>query len=249
MTYYTMYLKGESVWPLFDSGQWDQVLRVADEVVEWDRKSYQALLALPYAALVRLLRGQVAQAASLREEFLPRARDSADPQVVVPALAVSALIDKTSGDLSAAAVLVEEYGNVTRGRPVWRAQHLLDVIRTCAAAGALGVAENLLAGTPATATRQEHVVHTARALLAEARGDFEESVDLYREAAERWAEFGFILEHAQALLGAGRCLAAVQDWERANASLQEAHETFVRLQARPLVAEAESLLQETAFAS
>ena len=249
MTYYTMYLKGESVWPLFDSGQWDEVLRVADEVVEWDRKSYQALLALPYAALVRLLRGQVAQATSLREEFLPRARDSADPQVVVPALAVSALIDKTSGDLSAAAVLVEEYGNVTRGRPVCRAQHLLDVIRTCAAAGALGVAENLLAGTPATATRQEHVVHTARALLAEARGDFEESVDLYREAAERWAEFGFILEHAQALLGAGRCLAAVQDRERANASLQEAHETFVRLQARPLVAEAESLLQETAFAS
>jgi tetratricopeptide (TPR) repeat protein len=169
--------------------------------------------------------------------------------VVVPALATSALIDKSSGDLSSAVAVVEEYAEVTRGRPVWRAQHLLDVLRTCTAAGALATAERILAGTQPTATRQEHAVHTARAVLAEARGDFEQSVDLYREAADRWARFGLILERGQALLGAGRCLAATQNRQRANESLQEAHEIFVRLQALPLVAEAESLLHQTAFAS
>lgn len=249
MTYYTMYLKGESVWPLFDSGQWDELLRIAHEVVEWDRRSYQALLALPYAAQVRLLRGQVAHAASLREAFLPRARDSADPQVVVPALAISALIDKSRGDLSSAVALIEEYAEVTRGRPVWRAQHLLDVLRTCAAAGALGLAESLLDGMQVTAARQLHAVHAARAVLAEARGNVEQSLDLYLEAAERWTGFGFILERGQALLGVGRCLVALQDRERASKSLQKAREIFALLEARPLVAEAESLLEQRAFAS
>src|SRR5262249_999403 len=38
MTYYAMYLKGESVWPLFDSGRWDDLLHVADETLDWHRR-------------------------------------------------------------------------------------------------------------------------------------------------------------------------------------------------------------------
>jgi class 3 adenylate cyclase/tetratricopeptide (TPR) repeat protein len=249
MTYYAMYLKGESVWPLFDSGRWDELLQIAKELVDWDRTSYQALLALPYAAQVRLLREQVASADALREEFLPRARDSADPQVVVPALATSALIEKRRGDLAAAVALAEEYAAITNGRPVWRAQHLLDVLRTCAAAGAVKLGESLVDGMRATAARQLNTLHTARAVLAEARGDFEEAVRLYAESVERWAEFGFVLEQGQALLGVGRCLVALEDRATANPSLQKARDIFTPLECRALVAEAESLLAQTAFAS
>jgi class 3 adenylate cyclase/tetratricopeptide (TPR) repeat protein len=249
MTYYTMYLKAESVWPLFDLGTWDTLLRTAREVVEWDRTSYPALLALPYEAHVRLLRGQVAKAASLRDEFLPRARESADPQMVVPALATSALIDKSRGDLSAAVAVIEEFAEATVGRPVWRAQLLPDVVRVCVAAGATELAESLLDGTNVTATRQLNAVHGARAALVEGQGHLEQALRLYEGAAERWAEFGSVLEHAQALLGAGRCLVMLQDPERAEASLKKARTMFEALGARPGVAETDSLLEQAAIAS
>jgi hypothetical protein len=45
----------------------------------------------------------------------------------------------------------------------------------------------------------------------------------YRQAAERWREFGNVLERAYALLGQGRCLAALGDPE-AEVPLREARE-------------------------
>jgi hypothetical protein len=52
-------------------------------------------------------------------------------------------------------------------------------------------------------------VLTAEAIFAEARGDMEELRDLYQEAAQRWAYYGFVLEEGQAHLGFARCLIAL----------------------------------------
>jgi class 3 adenylate cyclase/tetratricopeptide (TPR) repeat protein len=254
MTYYAMYLKGESIWPLFELGEWDALIEVAHEVAAWDRTSYQALLGLPYEAHVRLLRGHVADAAALRDEFLPRARRSQDPQVLVPALATAALIEKSRGNPAVAVGFVEELGEATRlgqgCRAMWRAKHLQEVFRVCAATGANALAASLLNGIEVIAPRHRHAVHTAQAVLAEAQGQLEPALALYEEAAERWAEYGFVLEQGQALLGAGRCLLALQHPDRAARSLQKAQEIFESLGARPLVAEAEPLLEQAgAFAS
>jgi class 3 adenylate cyclase/tetratricopeptide (TPR) repeat protein len=244
MTYYAMYAKAESVWPLFDLGRHDAIRRIADDVVEWDRTSYQALIALPYDAQVRLLRGGVAEAAALADAFLPRARESSDPQVLVPALVTAALIETSRGDAGAAVALVEELDDVTRGRPVWRAQHLPDALRVSAAAGAVMLSEGLLDGVNVTAPRHLHGLHAAKAVLAEAHGDVENAVELYEEAAQRWAAFGFVLEEGHALLGAGRCLLALRDLDRARGSLERARDRFDALGARSLVVYAESLLVE-----
>jgi tetratricopeptide (TPR) repeat protein len=240
--------------PLFELGEWDALIEVAHEVAAWDRTSYQALLGLPYEAHVRLLRGHVADAAALRDEFLPRARRSQDPQVLVPALATAALIEKSRGNPAVAVGFVEELGEATRlgqgCRAMWRAKHLQEVFRVCAATGANALAASLLNGIEVIAPRHRHAVHTAQAVLAEAQGQLEPALALYEEAAERWAEYGFVLEQGQALLGAGRCLLALQHPDRAARSLQKAQEIFESLGARPLVAEAEPLLEQAgAFAS
>ena len=241
MTYYAMYLKAESVWPLFELGRWDALLGATHEVVAWDRTSYQALLALPYAAHVHLLLGDAATAKSLRDDFLPRARESGDLQVLVSSLVTSALIDAFGGDSRAAVVLVEELEEATRERAVWRAQRLPDALRICAAAGATDLASSLLEGLEVTAARQRHALQTGHALLAEARGEVEHALELYSAATERWAEFGFALEEGQALLGRARCLAALHSWEEANESVQRALAIWGSLGARSLADEAAAL--------
>ena len=74
--------------------------------------------------------------------------------------------------------------------------------------------------------------------MAEAQERFEEALTLYQEAAERWTEFGFVLEQGQALLGAGRCLLALDRPDEAVPWLQSAREIFEALGARALAVEA-----------
>ena len=76
----------------------------------------------------------------------------------------------------------------------------------------------------------------ARAQLAEAAGDHAEAVALYAEAAERWRKFGNVPERAYALLGQGRCLAALGNPE-AKEPLREARELFASMGFTPAVAE------------
>jgi tetratricopeptide (TPR) repeat protein len=248
-----MWLKAESVWPLFELGRWDEALDAAGEALEWDRthgSSYIGLLALPYVAHLKLRRGEAEEAASLRDDFLPRARENGDPQVLVPSLATSALIDCSYGDLGGAVAAIEELGEATRERPDWRAQHLPDALRVCAAAGATALAESLLEDIEVSTARDIHAVHAARAVLAESQGRLEEAVALYSEAAEHWAEYGFVLEQGQALLGTARSLAALGRGRDAPLKLEEARQLFARLQVWDLVKEAEALAEQaTAFRS
>jgi hypothetical protein len=87
----------------------------------------------------------------------------------------------------------------------------------------------------------EHALCAARAQLAEDAGDLSEAATLYQEAAERWQEFGNVPERAHALLGHGRCLAALGKPE-AGAPLREAREIFSALGFRPAVANTDAVL-------
>jgi class 3 adenylate cyclase/tetratricopeptide (TPR) repeat protein len=237
--------KAETIWPLFDLGRWDELLLLADELIEWDRGrggGQIAVVARTYTAYVVGCRGEIGQALALAEEFLPRAREIRDPQVLVPAVAVMAILEHARSNRSTSVRLIEEIEELTRHRPVFRARHLPEAVRACAAAGAIPLAERLLESSAHAASRHRHSVLAARAVLAEARGRLEEAGALHAEASERWADYGFALERGQAALGAGRCLVALGRHHEAMAPLDEARGVFAALGAAPLSGEAERIL-------
>jgi hypothetical protein len=93
---------------------------------------------------------------------------------------------------------------------------------------------------------RERVGLTCRALLAEAREDYEAALAGFAAAAADWNDFGFAHEQAQALLGQGRCLVALGRAPEAARPLTGAREIFVRLGARPAVAETDEWLMRAA---
>ena len=245
LTLPVMWARAETTWPLFDLGHWDELLRVARDLDAWDRRhggGQVAVVALTYMAFVLVYRGEPGDAQALAKEFLPRAREIRDPQVLVPAVAAGSLIEHAHGNRAAAGRLIEELEEITRDRPVFRMRHLPEALRLCVAMGALDLAEGLLATDMHQAARHRYAVLTGRAVLAEARGDLREAGRLHGEAAARWADYGFPLEQGQASLGVGRCLVALGLHQEAAAPLAESQRVFDALGAGPLRAEAERLL-------
>jgi hypothetical protein len=88
-------------------------------------------------------------------------------------------------------------------------------------------------------------VGTARAALAEARGDIRGAADAYDIAAGNWERFGIVPEHAFALLGQGRCLLTLDRPAAAALVLERAREVFERLTAGPALAETEALIERS----
>jgi class 3 adenylate cyclase/tetratricopeptide (TPR) repeat protein len=248
LTLPVMWAKAETLWPLFDLGRWDELLRIASEVIEWDRRQgggQVSVVALTYMAYVFVCRGELSRAHDLVEAFLPRAREIRDPQVLVPAVAVVSLIEHARGNPVTTVRLIEEIEEITRDRPVFRSRHLPETLRVCVASNAIRLAELLLDGNVHRAARHEYSVLAGRAVLTEAQGQPDEASALYAEASERWKNYGFPLEHGQAALGAGRCLVAVGRPHEAADHLLEARRTFDALQARPLLADADGVLAQT----
>jgi class 3 adenylate cyclase/tetratricopeptide (TPR) repeat protein len=243
-----LWTKGETLWMLYDLGDWDELLGVAEELISTDRLlggTYFGVMALTYKAQVLLRRGRVEDAASLSQEFLPRARKIEDPQILAPSLVVAALIEHAKGSGSDAISLIREFDAVTPVTSMHRATSIHEAVRLCATAGAVDLAESLVREQPALA-RHRNGLLTARATLAEAQGRVEEAAELYREAAQRWTDFGFMLERGLALLGVGRCGLALG--RGINGDLAAARDVFTRLSAGPLVAETDRLLSEAVAA-
>src|SRR5207253_843998 len=78
----------ETCWPLYDLGDWNELLRAADGVFEHERRGgagQPGVMAASYKAYVLVSRGALDEAVSLCRSFLPRARTIHDPQVLLPA--------------------------------------------------------------------------------------------------------------------------------------------------------------------
>jgi hypothetical protein len=103
------------------------------------------------------------------------------------------------------------------------------------------LARRLTIGVEPITPSHEHALASAQAQLAEAAGDHTAAAQLYHEAAERWQRFGNVPERAYALLGEGRCSAALGKPE-AEEPLREARELFASTGYKPALAETEALL-------
>jgi tetratricopeptide (TPR) repeat protein len=215
--------RAENTWALFDLGRWDEVLAEA-QVVEADAmeqgSAQPLMMALATKGRVLFYRGHVEEAAAIASDLVPRARAVGDPQIVLPALSLAALVERNG---RAAVALIEE-SQATLGTLY------PDSARVCVRHGAIDAAERLIRTGGGTA-RDKHVGATIRAIVAEARGEGEEAGRLYAEAAQGWEEYGFVLERGLCLLGVAQ---ATGDAGAAD----EARAIFRSLGAEALAAEA-----------
>jgi class 3 adenylate cyclase/tetratricopeptide (TPR) repeat protein len=239
---------------LFDLGRWDEALQVADEVVDWDRRrggSQLEVAASMAKAVILTFRGELDAASALLEGLLPRARAIEDLQTLAPALTFSALVSAQRGDLAVARRLLEEADERMRESPTWRINLLAQTVYIAAAVRAHDLAARQVDAAAKEARNVNAVssVATARAILAEARGELRSAADLYADAAERWREFGGVVALALALLGLGRCRVRLGEPDEAETALAEARELFATLEARLFLAEADELLEETRAAA
>jgi predicted ATPase/DNA-binding SARP family transcriptional activator len=232
LTLREQWLRAETVWVLFELGRWDDALKVARGVTDWDREhgpTQIAMLVAAYAAHIRLLRGDVGKASAAVDEFLDRAREMKDPQILLPALLVAAETRHAQSDDAVTLSLVREFEQETANRGFWRAMYCNQAVRLAVASGAADLGEALLEGLSIPGLRQALAVTSARAALAEPRGDLKGAAALYAEAAAGWSRFGFIYQEALALADEGRCRRQLGDEDAARPLLAAATERFDRL--------------------
>jgi class 3 adenylate cyclase len=233
---------------LFDVGEWDRITGLAHELLEWSKtRANRQVEAKTLVVLTQVLfwRGRYEEVDWAH--LLGLARKIEDPQVLVPALAVSALVAEKRGDVNHAAELIRELDSCSQQIGPWRAHHLPTAIRILVREGHEARAAEFCDTTSVAALRDRNCLLTGRAVLVEGQQDHQRAVAMYDDAAERWAEFGFALEHGQALLGAARCSLALGRHDGVRPRLSEAREIFSKLGARPLIDEVDAHL-ETATA-
>ena len=234
LTYTGIWARGERLLALYHAGDWEDLEREADEVLRWVEEhggGQLEVFAHLWLAEALVHRGSLASAGAHVAALLPRARESGDPQVVVPGLATAALVASAQMEVATAREYVAELESITRdGGPTWRSLCLAWPVRIAAAVGELELAAAFLDGSEHASAWDGCARSGALAILAEARGRLDEAAPLYRDASERWDEYGSVVEQAYALLGLGRCGHAK--------ALREGQAIFAGLGASPVVAQA-----------
>jgi class 3 adenylate cyclase/tetratricopeptide (TPR) repeat protein len=240
-----MSIQAETVRPLFDLGEWDGLLDVADRVTRWFQArggGYFEVLARIFKYRVEVCRGS--SRASATQEFLPVAREIGDVQVLIPGLAVAALHEQVEGNLEAASLLIEEVEDLAKTRSDWYLMAFLpDLVRLCLATDRLTAAESLLARMRVPPVQRENCLVAGQAMLAEYDARYDEASILFSDSAARWRGKGFVFELGQSLLGEGRCLTRLK-LPDATDRLIEAQTLFESLGAHPALVELQPWLDQ-----
>jgi class 3 adenylate cyclase/tetratricopeptide (TPR) repeat protein len=236
------WIEAELCWALFDQGKWDDVLARTDRLIEGARSAQMVVL----EAMVRPTRGRIL----LARDDIDRARTDADtsvtliegtdiPQSITPSLTLAAGVAAAMGDRTRALELLSELEERTRGRARSRGIEAAEAARIAAAVGDLAAVERILADPFPPVQRADLQRLTARAVLTEASGAYDEALELHAESAQAWASFGHLYERAHAHAGAGRCALALG--HEGDADLAEARRLFEQLGARRHLAELDEL--------
>ncbi len=194
---------------LYEVGDWDRLLQIAGEALAVGRDHLDLSLwvaAESHRARVLAARGLAAEAIE-RDELLAGADATEDDlQASSVALLACGALAVAEGDPETAALAMERFEALTRdAAPEFREAALADAVRTSIAAGALGVAERLVAASHSDIPHHRCNRLSALAAVAEARGDLRGAEAHYGEAAAAWTGFGVEREAAMAREGRDRC--------------------------------------------
>jgi class 3 adenylate cyclase/tetratricopeptide (TPR) repeat protein len=195
----------------------------------------------------RLARGE-GVASSTAPALVDRARVEGTAELIVLGLAPAAAALAVEAPEQASALLDELERARGAHEVISYAKQLPAMVRTALVAGDPAVGKRLADGLAPRYPLDEHALSAARAQLAEHAGDLEHAAALYEDAARRWQDFGNVSERAYALLGQGRCLAALGKPEDEK-PLREARELFASMGYKPALAETEALLGESEAAA
>ena len=233
---------------LAELGQTEQALAeagpLADRIEAGGDMSFVATRALQ----VQLLAECGAPEEAPTRELVATARDMGFHGFIVLAFAAVAQLHLAQGRRAEARTLLQELDELA-GRVDYGYMSVLpSLMRVALALDDEPLARRLASGVQPATPRDGHAVVTAEAQLAEAAGDHVEAASMYAEAADSWQKFGNVPERAYALLGQGRCLAALGK-PGAEGPLREARELFASMGYRPALSETEALLAETAAAA
>lgn len=242
-----MGMQAEGVEALFGAGRWDEALALADPIEAPLAEAGQLLdLASVRAPLIGILTARGQAEGSKARALLAWARATEFPDRGNAIQVLSALaeahaslgeIDRAKGALRRAAEVHESFAS----RPQFGLT-LPSMLRTAAGLGDLGLARRLAARTIPGRPLDDHALVLLAALEAEHEDRLDEAAGSYAELAVRWRAFGAPYEEALALLGQGRCLAAVGRGGEAHAPLRRAARVFRRLGAGPALSQALGLL-------
>lgn len=238
-----MWARAESAWMLFDTGEWDDVIRATDEVAAWVEgggTGAAGLVAPAFKARVQLLRGNIAASGQTIQDVLPKIRRIGDTQILAPGLITAALWELAARNISRAVQLADEFVEAAADIPVFICWQLPDAARIYAVGGETAKLAGIIDSVRAGLTRDRLGLAAARPILSEALGNLEQALSEYLEAARGWESFPFPFEQAHALFGAGRCLVGSARADEAGPHLEKARAIFGSLGALPLVAEVDA---------
>jgi predicted ATPase/class 3 adenylate cyclase len=239
---------------LVDLGRWNEAESKADALVQRADQlgSVQEKL---FAALSKLYmtawRGELDESLALLSGCLAEARRIRDAQTYLRALGLGAQVYCLAENNKDAMRLLEEFDQESISSPYERLFNL-DVVRASVTCGDLPLAKQFSPVGPDRSLigLRAHNALSARATIAEAEGKYAEARDFYEKVIHAWMDHGVILEQGHALLGLARCLISLGNSQSATEPLYKARMIFSRLDARPLIDEADRYLgQGTALSS
>ena len=221
------------------AGEWSEVIREADELLPWARRSGDAFMEVRLrlaSAYVRLERGE---AIGEQGDLAGLARDAGwCPLQIAPVVAGAKLAvgDNAGARRLLADALDASYAGALFGF-VW-------FVRACLRADGPDLARRgVQVGTGRVSALDLAVVD---AMVAEASGALEAARGGYERVSTELARLGDVPEHAYAITGLGRSLLVLGEVERGAALLRDGRETWERLGAVPRIAEVDALLATSA---
>ena len=225
-------------------GRWTEALDVCERTVrDYPDSESEAMDYLHgIRAGILVLRGEHLTAATLLDRILPAVRAGNLTFSLLSTLIAAIGCAQARLDDTAVRQLTEQMDRVLESdAEVDSCLYLSDVARIMVTAGRTDTVVRMIDAAPQGLLLFDNNVLTAKAVLAESARDLAEAADLYQQAAKAWSRYGHRLEEAQALLGAGRCQARLE--QPAEALLVKARAILIELRAQPLLDETERQLR------
>ena len=236
---------------LFPLGEWDETLTVARQLIEADQArggSQIGTFATAWQAIVLFFRGSTLGARQLWVEVLEQSRRGKDAQGLFPSLAMGIMIWEANGEVAEARAMAEELAEISVDNPVFLAQHLATAAEPMVSMGMEDQVEQLARMARPNSDWMIAQIKGAQAWVAEARGNHEEALDLYRTVIDVGVPLEQRFWTTLARIGLARCLAALGRDEEASLELDLARSDAEYMGAVRLLDEIEEIAEPGAEA-